>query len=208
MLAVAAVVLVGAAVANFAIIRAYSADAVAGSIELPGGIGDWIKQGEWTDLTHPVFVGASAQASAYYSNSSEIVAVYAADYAVQKQGREALFFANRPTGQDARIIEASKATIQGPLDDAYVFEETIVADGSDRRLVWFGVRVAGRNSASPMSAKINQMRGVLEGRVDAQVIVISTYCEAAACDTAAGRLARFASDAVEPMYAAAAAAHN
>ena len=202
-LAAAAVMLVAAAGTSIAIARAFNADEVTASIELPVSVDAWTQSGDWTSLTRPVFLGPSSEAAAYFSDSDDTVAVYVANYAVQRQGREALYFANRPTGQEGDVMDSARTAVPGPADGKYGFEEYVVAAESNRRLVWFGVLVAGRNSASSMDAKFNQLRGVLEGRADAQVLVMSTACDSAGCDSARERLERFAIVATEALYAAA-----
>ena len=86
------------------------------------------------------------------------------------------------------------------------FEELEVIDAeSSHRLVWVGYQIAGRVTTSRLMAKALQLLGVLEGRRDAQALVLTTSCDESGCDGARASLARFASIGAEALYKLAAA---
>src|SRR5690606_27313077 len=74
------------------------AEVVTAPIVLPA-VDGWERGGEWADLSAPVLVGADEEAAEWYERGSERIGVFVAHYAVQRQGREAVYYANYPLGR-------------------------------------------------------------------------------------------------------------
>ena len=200
--AIAGVLLVSSAWLGYRV-DARNADELASvPIELPL-LNGWQRTEDWADAQRPYFVGAGAQAGAWYGQGSERVAVYVANYPTQQQGREAVFYANRPWGRDSEVIDRDVVELSGAEGERYAFTEYRVTDpGGQERLVWRGLQVAGRTTASEPLAKLFQAAGALLGRTDAQVLVLAADCESG-CTRAGEVLSQFADQAVASLYACA-----
>jgi EpsI family protein len=156
---------------------AYSRDPEAinlASVAVPG----WRQEGSWDDPRTPVFVGAGASVAHWYRKDGARIGVFIAAYPVQRQGAEAIYFFNKPLGDDLEAVEAVRTRRDLLADENLAFKEYLLTKGDDRRLVWQAAQVAGRPSLGSMHAKILQALGAIRGRTDAQVLVLSISCEA------------------------------
>ena len=170
--------------------------------ELPQVPG-WRQVGEWRDESLPTFIGISGQAAGWYANGSDRVGAYIANYEVQGQAREVIYYANRPEGESASIrAQRNVAPAAGPKPASpFVEFEAMGRDGGSR-LVWFGVRVGGTNTTTAFGAKVLQIAGLIRGRRDAQALVLTATCDGD-CDGARNSLTAFAESAAETLYEAA-----
>jgi EpsI family protein len=170
----------------------------ARAIDLPP-VESWKVVEAWNDSRLPVFVGPTAAAAGWYARGDARVGVYVADYAVQRQEHEVVFYQNRPQGPEDETESGEIRTVStaaGPV--AFVELATRTAGGA-QRLVWVSLRVAGHFATGDLGAKVWQAAGVLFGRRDAQVIVLTADC-AASCRDAGEVLSEFAAVAVVPLY--------
>ena len=198
--AIAGLVLIGGAWLGHRV-GVRNVDGVAAApIELPE-LATWQRMEPWADSRRPYFVGAAAEAAAWYRQGTDRVAVYVANYPSQQQGREAVFYANRPWGEASEVIAHDVIRLSSAEGASYPFAELRLADpGEPERLVWYGLQVAGKPTASEVIAKLFQAVGALGGRTDAQVIVMTAACEPG-CSDARAILSRYATQAVVTLYA-------
>jgi EpsI family protein len=200
--AVAAAVALGGAWLGHWVRAAEAAGPAALPIELPPLAG-WQQSGSWSDARRPHYVGAGAEAAGWYRQGASQIGVYVANYPSQHQGREAVFFANRAWGQAGAPRARQVVELTAGNGVTYPFAELrIVEPDRPDRLVWRGVRVAGRATASDLVAKVLQAAGALLGRTDAQVVVLTVVCEAS-CSESRATLSGFAAQAVTDLYGAA-----
>jgi len=164
--------------------------------QIPG----WSQSVELENARRPEFLGATAQFSRWYEDGAERVGAYVAHYARQGQGSEVVFSHHRPQGKGT-VVSRRSITVPAASGAALVFDELEVADGdAGRRLVWVGLRVAGRTVSGATSAKLAQIVGAIRGRSDAQALVLTVVC-AADCSSARSSLSRYAPVATPRLYA-------
>lgn len=180
----------------------------SGPIELPRTSG-WNAAAEWVEATRPAFVAPAAEKGVWLrGNGGALIGVYVANYPAQRQGREAVFFDNRPGGRYAAVTRLGRRVVVGDDGAAIPFEEYRTNDaGEGERLLWVGMRVAGVATANAVMAKLWQALGVLSGRHDAQVLVLSVACDGS-CDGARKLLTSYAQQAASRLYDGAAASSS
>ena len=194
---------------NLRIDAIHSKPASAAEVSFPD-IPEWHKDMPWTGETRPVFRGATSENAMWFRQGKSRVGVYLANFPVQRQGNEAIYFANMPAGDIAAlpgreivVNDLGLTTIRSASESAHTFREFAVVSGKATRLVWSGATVAGNDSNGALQAKINQIKGVLRGRVDAQVLVLTAECMDTSCDQARVSIAGFATRAADSLYSAA-----
>lgn len=161
-------------------------------LALRAEIGAWTLRGRWNDARLPRFIGTFAQAGGWYERGDELVGLYRAHYPVQRQGFEVVFYANRPAGANSRVAARSSISVAAPAFGELDVTELEAVDGdSNRRLIWYGYRVAGRSTSGALAAKLYQAIGAVGRRWDADVWVISSGCSADGCSAARGRIQEF-----------------
>ena len=154
----------------------------------------------WDDARLPVFIGANGQAAAWYEDGAERVGVYVATYASQGPDDDVASATNQPAGKGGLVV--ARRTLTVPVGGGSLpFKELEVVDlgAENHRLVWVGLRVRGRVTASGVVAKVLQVLGVAGGRRDAQVVVLTALCDAD-CGAARSRLTRFAGAGAHSIY--------
>lgn len=170
-----------------------------GTVALPmPEIDGWSRIAEWRDVRRPYFVGATAEAASWYTDGAVRIGAYVAHYAAQQQGREIVFAHNRAEGRSGDIVERRAIDVAVRSGAELPFQEVEISDQRGRRVVWIGMRVAGKWAADRLTAKALQLVGAVRGRWDAQAFVMTTDCEAD-CSNARAHLRRFALIAVEPL---------
>jgi exosortase A len=160
----------------------------------------WRYEGEWDSIMWPRFANADVESGARYGRGTEHVSVYVAQYAVQGQGKEVVYYENFPAGSSGVAARATVTAVLG--DDAAIplAELEVAEPAGERRLVWYGYQVAGRRTRDPFVAKLYQALGAMQGRWDAQAIVATAPC-AADCVLARETLTQFAAVGLEPLLA-------
>ena len=159
------------------------------ALDLPATIGDWLRGPAWEDDSAPAYPTAYRDAGYWYSRGDVRAGLYLADYPVQRQNEEVVYYANRPEGGSARVIAESDG--RALLRDGSAVEFTeLVVEGSDgrRRVIWYGYIVAGLPVAGAVAAKAYQVVGALHARWDAQVWVFSAACTSKDCESGRGML--------------------
>ena len=167
---------------------------------VPPGIPGWEQVEDWQDQRRPLYLGAAAQTGSWYAAGTARVGAYVAHYSIQQQDREAVSDQNRPEGQSGAVVARRSTALTAASGVTVPFEELEVADSAaERRLVWVGVRVAGKPAANALAAKALQIAGAFQGRHDAQVLVLTAVCAADECSDARSSLSRYATAALEPL---------
>jgi exosortase A len=162
------------------------AQAAAFASPLPSG---WRRGGDWNDTRRPVFAGAAAETAAWFERGDDVLGVYVAHYAAQSQGREIVYYANRPQGAHAQVLARTLRSVTITDGSAVQFVESQVEDAAQsNRLVWFAMHVSGRWTSSDLEAKLYQVLGAIAGRRDAEALVLSASC-AQSCEAARALLA-------------------
>jgi EpsI family protein len=174
-----------------------AAENAPGVAASPPALRGWPQAGVWGQDTVPSFPGATSEMAVRFAAADERVDVYLADYRVQRQENEVIFYANRPQGLHSEVatsvdrrVSLASASAMIPIREIEVRDR----DGG-RRLVWFTMRVAGVLTASDFEAKVWQVIGAIRGRRDAQALVLSTACTVD-CAAARSALDRFAAAAL------------
>jgi exosortase A len=174
------------------------AQAAGFAAPMPSG---WQYDGDWNDARRPVFAGAVAETAAWYERGSDVLGVYVAHYAVQSQGREIVYYANRPQGAHAQVLARTLRSVTTADGAEVQFAESQVEDAAQgNRLVWFAMHVAGRWTSSDFEAKLYQALGAIAGRRDAQALVLTATC-ARNCAAARALLANGAGAAIAALDA-------
>jgi EpsI family protein len=156
----------------------------------------WRTVGEWTGATVPRFEGVDGAFEAWYERGAVNVGAYVGFYAAQRQGHEVIYFDNRPEGDSAVVARQAVLPSATPIP----FTELLLEDqGGKHRLAWFGTRVAGRDVSGAFDAKVRQIAGVIAGRRDAQVLILTAVC-APACEDARVALEDYAGAAQGTLY--------
>ena len=180
---------------------AYSRDSEVShprSVAVPG----WQREGPWDDARTPDFVGAGASVGNWYRKNEIRIGVFIAAYPVQRQGAEAIYFFNKPLGDDLEAVEAVTTRREFLAAENLVFKEYLLSKGKDRRLVWQATQVAGRASLGSLHAKVLQALGAMRGRTDAQVLILSISCDSD-CGPERQVLEEFADNAAAELIATA-----
>jgi EpsI family protein len=175
---------------------------LSGTVQLTApDVAGWTRAAAWQDSRLPVFDEANVQSAAWYWDGEARVGAYVAGYGSQQEGRELVSLANRPAGELGVATARRSVTVESRAGSSLPFQELDVSEpGDERRLVWIGLRVAGRLAAGDAAAKVLQLRGAIRGRRDAQALVLTAACRNDCADARAG-LSRFAASAAESLYA-------
>lgn len=167
----------------------------------PLSLGVWRVSGLWSDEGRPLFVGVSREGAHWYrhAESGERLGAYVAHYSRQGQAREVVSSANRPEGAASSVTSVERRLIPVADNRTLAFKELEVMDtAGGRRLVWIHTRIAGMATTNDMAAKALQLVGLVRGRSDGQVVVLTAQC-ASGCASSRRLLAEYASVAVEPL---------
>ena len=169
------------------------------ALQMPSVVG-WRESSVWGDERRPVYIGASAEGGAWYDDGVARVGVYIANFV--SQGREADVAArsNQPAGNNAVVLARSRQ-MSGDSAESLPFREFEVSDPGweESRLVWVGLRVGGQVTASSVMAKVLKLPGVMGGRSDGQVLVLTAECSRD-CSEARSWLSRFAADGAQRAF--------
>ena len=124
--------------------------------------------------------------------------VFVADYPFQFQGQEAIHYDNQPV-PGGEVFRRSTTKLEGAAPDQLIrFSVLESGDEPDRQVTWVAYRVAGVTAKGRLDAKLLQLKGVLAGRLDAQVYVLTASC-AEGCSAAEADLRRFATQNVRGL---------
>jgi EpsI family protein len=140
----------------------------------PPWIGPLITDIEW----RPSFGQPDTHTTAVYRSDGGDVLVYQAYVSRQTHSSEVINEANEPYDASRWMRRGGRAgnSYYSPVDgEPFTVIETRIENRDDpaERLVWHWYRVAGRDVTNPWEAKGAQIFGFLQGRTDAEVIILS-----------------------------------
>lgn len=101
----------------------------------------------------------------------------------QSQGREMIYYRNRIAPERELLTSPVTRSIPG-----LTVNEAMVRSGREQRLVWWYYRTAGYPTADERISKLLQLLGLFNGRVSAELVVLSTRCTDQRCEHARARL--------------------
>lgn len=154
---------------------------------------DWVCSKTWPEDSRPLYATAENSWSALCDQGLDQVRVFIADYPFQEQGREAIHFDNDPIPNAERTSRGVSEAKLGQGSTDLLFRPVESRLGQLTQLTWVAYRVAGSPVSGTLDAKFAQLDGILDGRWDAQVYVLSATCKAD-CSNANIALQRFARD--------------
>jgi EpsI family protein len=163
-------------------------------------VAGWQRVGDWQDARRPHYVGTTAQSASWYADGAARVGTYVAHYGTQRPEHEVVFSANRPQGEFGTVVARRRMALATDSSASLPFQELEVTDSAaERRLVWVGLRVAGKPAGSALAAKALQIAGAIRGRRDAQAVVLTAACRDD-CSSARSALSRYAAAAANPLH--------
>jgi len=133
----------------------------------------------------PEFVNTTQYLTDRYAVAGKPVDVHVAYYRQQQQGAELINVNNEFADGSVWIEEdtvVNHLENPGVNDGLTVTALTLRGPGGQRRLVWYWYNVGGRQTVSPVSAKLFEIVGLFTGRSDASMIAISTTCNPACAE--------------------------
>jgi len=160
---------------------------------LPEHLGRWSSTGKQPADWQPYFVGADVeQGTRYRGPAGNAVDLFVARYLEQRQGKEAVFYANRVFREENwRGLTEPRRQRVDLEPSAWHVEETVLKDAGGReRLVWRWYRVGGRVFGSGVGAKLASIVAALRGDRSAEVVVASSPKDASLAEVR-DRLADF-----------------
>lgn len=204
--AAGALVLMAGFVAGLAVDRLYRSDVAPAAIRAPE-LDGWTRSEPRESGREPEFPGTAVKTLLRYGRPSGSVGVFLADFPVQRARHEAVNFANRLVGQDEASEYTGMVRVNTPAGLEQVYMSYRVTGNDAARLLWHAVRIAGRPALGPFHAKFLQLTGLIRGRTDAQVVVLTAACDPD-CGRAEALLRDYAEIATEPLFSAADTTHR
>jgi len=162
---------------------------VPGWQTIEGRVADW----------SPAFRKPDAVQVGRYSDGSREVDLGVVWYGRQEQGHELVFYGNHVADPGDWLIRRSPAVHRAGRDYRV---SILVRSGGERRVAWWWYEVAGRDTASDLRAKVFQLAGFLEGRLDGAAVVVTATCTEDRCRDATEALENFVDALRRPVVAA------
>ncbi len=146
-------------------------DQLSALTEIPGwrfsasGLTDW----------RPVWTRGEHSVEGHFQSQGDVVDLFATEFSRQRQGHEAVNVSHRVYDIEKwSRISRSDRVVAVPGVGSVTIEETLLKSPEQRkRLVWQWYRTNDNVIASNMSAKLNNLIGVISGKPDIAVVVIS-----------------------------------
>lgn len=146
------------------------------SLTMPGDLDGWsVVEGTDTEAMSGFYVGADETVDGTYRDGTGAsVFSQIALYRAQEIGREAVAWNNSPFDTKRwHFLKHGRREI-GTHETSFAVREIVVVSATgQRRLIWTWYLIGGRVSASPLGAKLLSLRGLLCGRSDAAMIVVT-----------------------------------
>jgi EpsI family protein len=141
-------------------------------LQLPGGTSGWRGQADESDSWQPVYRGAIPLRGVYRKDGGS-VHLFVGYYPRQTQGAELINELNRIANRESWQVN-STAIIGPGQGQPHMIEAELESLDTDKRLVWYRYRVAGRYTTSAYVAKLLQVAGLLSGKPGASIIAMAT----------------------------------
>lgn len=171
------------------------------TVSLPSELGGWKASASKTEKElHGVYKGADEVTRRSYADKYNIpVHVEIALYRFQERGREVVGWGNSPfNDENWRLLKENIVQVHEGDAITPVRELTVVSATGNRRLIWTWYRIADQDSASSIGAKLLGIRGLLCGRSDASMIVI-THDATLTLERASASMKRFLVETKEDL---------
>lgn len=169
----------GAALASVLLLQAWVATAkdapavlAPARLLLPEAAAPWQAISDATFPWMPGFHSPDAVLRGSYRLDGDQVDVHIAHYAYQREGAEAVSELNDPggVGKPWRVLQArlAEAGIEGR---ELRFTRLLLANRSERYIVWYWYRVAGENAGSRLLGKLLELKALLPGTEEAASVI-------------------------------------
>lgn len=138
---------------------------------------DWLGPYETINLWSPEFINPTSAQLQQYEKNGQIVQVYIAFYADQKQGAELISSENRLYDQEQwrRINDKLKAVQLGNRDDPANVHEVVIQSRQDKVLLWHWSQIGSVSVVNPLKAKLTEARSRLfREQAGSAAIIVST----------------------------------
>jgi len=126
-----------------------------------------------------------------------VIEVFRAVYYRQDRDHRLVRNDNDFLGDEFRVVDQARREVEttGGRFMVRSYEGTLA---DEQRVVWSWYWVAGRPAATPLDAKVAELRGLLEGRRDGIAIALSAPCRLD-CEVVEERLADFVSGVAKAL---------
>ncbi len=141
----------------------------------------WASEPLSTDIWRPKFTRETSALGGRYTKDGAEIVVWAMFYEKQAQGRELIFFANRPFDPERwRVVGRGGGQPTGAIETVSV---TLEGAGEQRRRLVYWYEVGGRATNKRWLAKALQVPALVRGRADAAFLAVSGTCRGGCDDT-------------------------
>jgi len=136
----------------------------------------------------PGFVGATEQHWRSWTDGDAQVLVDHLVYREQRQDAELIGYASR-IAPDSVVVEERRTALS--VARPRVANEAILRVEDGHLLVWYWYRVGGRDTATPLMAKLLEVEAFLTRKTASELTAVSTPCEVGSCVEASRILTDF-----------------
>jgi exosortase A len=169
----------GALAVGPALAQMYAAQRPTSALNLaiPAQIGSWQATGAGADHYRPRFHGADVEYDTLYRAAGGAnVYLYAAYYARQEQGKEAVYYRNKTYDDKVwkGIDTGDREVSVGSSGSLCVKETRVRSKGGRTKIVWHWYYVNGSRTSNDYMAKILNVLGTLRREPSIAVVVIAT----------------------------------
>jgi EpsI family protein len=123
----------------------------------------------------PIWTRGQHTLEGHLQKQNEVVDLFATEFSRQRQGHEAVNVSHRVYDLEkwSRISRSDRVVTVSGVGSVTIEETLLKSPGQRKRLVWQWYRTNDKITASNMSAKLNNLAGVLSGKPDIAVVVLS-----------------------------------
>ncbi len=126
------------------------------------------------EVWQPQYQGYDRRESVALRKGAATVQAVVLYYDRQTQGKELVYYSNRLAPEAfVQQLGLQSITVEGRQ---YSFNEAVVEEGGQHRLVWSAYWVAGEPVAQDGQAKLRQLQGLLQGDLSAALLTFSSRC--------------------------------
>ena len=136
---------------------------------------DWRRISNQLSDWEPIWTKGDQTFEGSFLNVDERVEVFATKYKRQRQGHEAVNVSHSVYKSDkwSRISKSAKVIMLPDVGEVTVQETLLTSPNKRKRLVWLWYRTNNKIVASKVQAKLNNLIGVIGGKPEITVFVVS-----------------------------------
>ena len=136
---------------------------------------EWQQTASSLESWAPIWTAGSESFQGSFERNSEQVDLFATLFRQQRQGSEAVNVSHRVYDIDkwSRISRSARVIELPDIGNVEVEETLLRSPDQKQRLVWLWYHTDQKIVASPMQAKLNNLMGILSGKPDIAVFVLS-----------------------------------